>query len=101
MTPPPLHTAEKLLAELDALGVELQGDGDRLRYRPRDKVTADLADRMKSHKAELLALLAKRAAWDRWIVEQLDQLVPYQTADGRRGWVHPRYRDELERLGLF
>jgi len=49
-----------LLAELDALGIRLEADGDRLCFRPRDKVTADLAARMKAHKGELLALLATR-----------------------------------------
>jgi hypothetical protein len=88
--------AADLLAKLDALGIQLEADGDRLRFRPREKVTADLAAQMKAHKAELPAELDVR----RRIREQLAQLVPYRTSDGRRGWVHPRYRGELERLGL-
>ena len=95
------NSAADLLAELDGLGIQLEADGEHLRYRPREKVTADLAGRMKMHKAELLTLLAKRAALDRRIAEQLAQLVPYRTADGRRGWVNPRYRAELDRLGLL
>lgn len=94
-TPAPNNAAD-LLMELDGLGIQLEADGDRLRFRPRDAVTADLAARLKAHKAALLALLAKRAALDRRIAEQLAQLVPYQTADGRQGWVHPRYRAELD-----
>ena len=101
MSAPAPESAADLLAELDRLGIRLEADGQRLRYRPREKVTADLAGRMKMHKAELLALLAKRAALNRRIAEQLAQLVPYRTADGRRGWVNPRYRDELDRLGLL
>lgn len=93
--------AADLLAELDALGIQLEADGERLRFRPRERMTADLAGRMKTHKAELLAAVRKREALDRRIAEQLAQLVPYKTADGRRGWVHPRYRGELERLGLL
>lgn len=89
-----------LLAELDGLGIQLEADRDRLRFRPREKVTVDLAGRLKAHKAELVAAVRKREALDRRIAEQLAQLVPYKTADGRRGWVHPRYRGELERLGL-
>lgn len=94
-------SAPDLLAELNALGIQLEADGQHLRFRPREKVTADLLATIKARKAELLGLLAKRAALDRRIAEQLAQLVPYTTADGRRGWVHPRYRVELERLGLL
>ncbi len=60
MSAPAPGSAADLLAELDALGVQLEADGERLRYRPREKVTADLAGRMKMHKAELLAVLATR-----------------------------------------
>jgi hypothetical protein len=101
MSAPAPGSAADLLAELDGLGIHLEADGQRLRYRPRAKVTVDLAGRMKTHKAELLALLAKREAVSRRIAEQLAELVPYRTADGRRGWVHPRYRAELDRLGLL
>ena len=51
------NNATDLLAELNGLGVELAADGDRLRFRPRKKVTAELAARLKAHKAELLVLL--------------------------------------------
>lgn len=101
MSAPTPRSAADLLAELDALGIQLEADGEHLRFRPREKVTADLAGRMKMHKAELVALVVKRAELDRRIAEQLAQLVPYRTADGRRGWVHPRYRAELDRLGLL
>lgn len=53
--------ASSLLAELNHLGVELVAEGERLRYRPRQVITADMATRMKAHKAELLALLAQTA----------------------------------------
>jgi hypothetical protein len=46
-----------LLAEMDALGIQLAADGQRLRFRPREKMTVDLAARLKAHKAGLLALL--------------------------------------------
>jgi len=101
MSAPAPGSAADLLAVLDALGIQLEADGEHLRFRPREKVTADLAGRMKMHKPELVALVAKRAELDRRIAEQLAQLVPYRTADGRRGWVHPRYRAELDRFGLL
>ena len=57
MTISATSSAADLLAELDGLGIQLKADGERLHYRPRERVTADLAARMKAHKAELLALL--------------------------------------------
>ena len=48
-----------LLADLDALGIQLAADGQRLRFRPREKVTTDLAAQLKTHKAALLALLQR------------------------------------------
>lgn len=89
--------AVELLAELAALGIQLEVDGERLRFRPRERVTAELAERMRAHKAELLVELEQR----RKIRQQLTMLVPYQTADGRRCWVHPRHQRELVRLGLL
>jgi hypothetical protein len=58
MTPNPL---EMLLADLAAHGVELQAHGDRLRFHPRATVTPALAERLKLHKAELLAILQEAA----------------------------------------
>jgi len=47
-----------LLLDLERAGVqELIPDGDRLRYRPRSALTPDLADRLKTHKPDLLAVL--------------------------------------------
>lgn len=53
-----LGTPAALLAELTALGVELQAHGDRLRFRPRSAMTAELVARVKVHKPGLLVLLA-------------------------------------------
>ena len=54
-------TIEKLadlLIDLDRAGVrELIPDGDTLRYRPRDALTPALAERLRTHKAELTAAL--------------------------------------------
>lgn len=49
--------AADLLAELTGLGIELVAHADRLRYRPRSAVTPELVERLRSHKAELLAIL--------------------------------------------
>ena len=53
-----LDTPAALLAELTALGIELQAHGDRLRFRPKAAMTAALVARVKVHKLGLLALLA-------------------------------------------
>jgi len=50
-------SAAALLAELAQLGITIEAHGDRLRYSPRSSVTPDLADRLKAHKRELLAML--------------------------------------------
>jgi hypothetical protein len=95
-----LLIAVDLLAELDGLGIHLEADGPRLRFRPRDRATPELVGRMKANKDDLLRLLAERAL-DRRIAEQLARLVPYRTPDGRCILVDPQARDELDRLGLL
>lgn len=52
-------TVADLLAELDALGVQLKADANGLRFRPRDKVGPELLDRLRVHKADLLATLGR------------------------------------------
>lgn len=49
-------TATQLMTDLARLGIHIEAHGDRLRYSPRSAVTPDLADRMKAHKGELLAI---------------------------------------------
>ena len=53
--------AADLLAGLSRLGIELVPHGDRLRYRPRSALTPDLAEQMKAHKGEILAILRPEA----------------------------------------
>ncbi len=54
-------SAAELMANLSQLGIRLEAHGDRLRYSPRSAVTPELADRMKAHKRELLAILRPRS----------------------------------------
>lgn len=49
--------AAQLLDDLRQLGIRLESDGDKLRFFPRSKATPELVEQMKSHKAELLAIL--------------------------------------------
>lgn len=46
-----------LLTDLTRLDIEVVARGDRLRYRPRSALTPKLAERLRTHKADLLALL--------------------------------------------
>ena len=48
-----------LLANLNDLGIQLEAEGERLRFRPCEKVTPELACRLKAHKAALLELLQR------------------------------------------
>lgn len=52
-------SAADLVTDLAQLGICIEAHGDRLRYSPRSAVTPDLADRMKAHKGELLAILRR------------------------------------------
>ena len=55
-----------LIVDLDRAGVqELVAEGDTLRYRPRSAVTPDLAERLRVHKAELVAALTPPTGPDR------------------------------------
>ena len=50
-------SAAELLLDLGRLGIRLEADGQRLRFHPRSALTPDLLERLKAHKADLLALL--------------------------------------------
>jgi amino acid adenylation domain-containing protein len=56
-------TATELLSELEARGIELWAEGDRLRFRaPEGALTSDLRERLAQHRTEVLALLRERGA---------------------------------------
>lgn len=57
-----MTTAAELMADLQAPGVTLAADGDRLRFHPRDAVTPELLARLRDCKAELLAMLRTHGA---------------------------------------
>jgi TubC N-terminal docking domain len=50
-------SSTELLLDLGRLGIRLEADGERLRYFPQSALTPVLLDRLKAHKAELLAML--------------------------------------------
>ena len=53
--------ATQLITDLAQRGIRLEAHGDRLRYSPRSAMTPDLAQRMKTNKGELLAILRSPA----------------------------------------
>jgi hypothetical protein len=52
-----MTTPEALLADLRARGIELETDGERLRWRPTFLVSEPLAAKLLAHRPELVALL--------------------------------------------
>src|SRR5947209_384670 len=58
-------TARDLLIEAAQRGLLIIPDGCNLRIRPSRLVTPDLAKRLRTHKPELLALLAHQKAPER------------------------------------
>ena len=52
-------SARELLEELRESGVELVAEGDNLRYRAKEAVTADLLNCLRQNKSGLLALLER------------------------------------------
>ena len=49
--------AQRIIGELRGLGVELQPAGPRLRFRPAERVPAELMAELRAHKPEVLRLL--------------------------------------------
>lgn len=54
----------ELLSDLGRLGIQLEADGERLRYHPRSALTPDLLGQLKAHKGELLTLLRDASDFD-------------------------------------
>jgi len=90
-------SAAELLSDLSRLGIQLEADGERLRYFPRSALTPDLLARLKAYKPDLLAMLRPapdvmddlRAAETRWIDESPDcdlATEPIAEPIGPDGW---------------
>jgi hypothetical protein len=64
-------TPEMLLEEINAIGIQIETCGDKLRLRPRSRVTPELAEQLREHKSGILQLLRlsvltrdQREAWE-------------------------------------
>jgi len=66
--------AAELITDLARLRIRIEAHGDRLRYSPRSAVTPDLAERMKAHKPELLAMLQPEGDETQVADDLLDEL---------------------------
>jgi len=81
MTAQSLCEASELLVELESSGIQLEADGDRLTFRPREKVTVELTRCMKAQKGELLSLLSARKT-----ASALSELVTTWPEDWQDQW---------------
>lgn len=52
----------ELLSDLSRLGIKLEACDDRLRYFPQSAASPELLNRLKTHKADLLAILPQATA---------------------------------------
>jgi TubC N-terminal docking domain len=57
-------SATELLTDLAEHGIEWKTDGDTIRYRPLHAMTALLLQRLRAHKAEVLAMAIIQEAHD-------------------------------------
>ena len=104
-------TATELLTDLTRLGIRLEAHGERLRFFPRAAVTPDLADRMKSHKSELLAALRSAGEIevdtenaiepipfgpDDWPINTIEQPAPCGVCGGIEFWWNVLGRQRCE-----
>ncbi len=71
-------SAAELILDLNRLGIRLEADGERLRFFPQSAVTPEIATRLRSHKAELLAILGPPPP--KLAIDVTDAVVVWQTA---------------------
>jgi hypothetical protein len=71
-------TAEELITEVRALGVELRPapDGSRILYRPRDALSPEWVERLREHKPQVLALLSEFEAQVQWRAAEMRGQIP-------------------------
>lgn len=55
--PATIDSVDAVLIELTRRGIELQAQGDRLRFRPRSAMTPELVECVNAHKLALLTVL--------------------------------------------
>ena len=81
-----------LISDLARLEIQLEAHDDRLRYWPRSAVTPELAQRMKAHKGELLAIL-RHEGRDTESVYSFTDWIEHTGTEGQIILMHPDYAD--------
>ncbi len=79
-----MTAATALIAELHGFGVSVSVEGGNLHLRPKAKVTADMVDRVRQHKAEVVRAirLDRLAALDDNHRDAWEERVAICTLDG-------------------
>ncbi len=78
-----MRGATNLLRRLQSLGIELRADHDRITFRPRQRVTAEIQAEIVLHKQQILRLLADDPALGKPVALALDGV--YLSALGSGG----------------
>mgnify|MGYP007059395335 FL=1 len=90
MTPTSSDDAIALINDLTQYGITLEAAGDRIRFQPKEAMTPVLANRVKTLKPELLAILGQGATATNRIDAEFDRFLRVAVArpDGH-GWYDP------------
>ena len=86
-------TATEILSELERRGVCLEVAGDKLRFRPKDAVPAEMVEALRERKPEILAVLqSKRPATGYGLCpgpEKCAGCYSVGVVDGKERFLHP------------
>ncbi|HWP84015.1 MAG TPA: hypothetical protein VNN17_02405 [Terriglobia bacterium] len=86
-------SAAQFLCELERRGIVLEARGNHLHYRaPKGRLTPDLVESLRQHKAELLRLLAGEAKTGYGLCPEPDHCAGCYSigvVDGRERFLHP------------
>ena len=95
--------AANLLAELCLRGIEVLAEGDRLRYRPRSKMTPELTERVRRHKGDLIAIIRAAGPFSTVCADDLpaEWRELYEERAGIRQYDGQQNRANAERLALL
>lgn len=90
-------TAE-LLTDLQALGVILAAEGDRLRFHPKDKVTPELLAQLRTCKGELMAMFGTGYGNETDLATAETYTAQFFDGHGRRRKAPTKCQDKAEAL---
>ena len=85
-----MSVAAQLLSQVEARGVEFRKVGGRLKFKPRSKLTTDLKEELRRHRAEILEFC-----------DRCDRCKQVESGGGtvllcpECEWTHPKVRVQL------